>query len=149
MTARQQTMLYNVYLLRMFAVFSVVISMSGSVKYSADTHLPFSDPATKHTHTHRKKKVSFYSEWCMRRQNKTTKVSGACAVHRQWSCFMTAWILETIISFLFPLCSRFVQSVSFRHCDGFMHTCKKGAVCARAPCGAHASTFDSHHRQSI
>lgn len=30
--------------LRMFAVFSVVISISGSVKYSDATHLPFSDP---------------------------------------------------------------------------------------------------------
>lgn len=56
----------------------------------------------RNTHTE-KKNVSFYSEWCMRRQNKTTKVSGACAVHRQWSCFMTAWILEPIISFLFLL----------------------------------------------
>lgn len=31
------------YSLRMFAVFSVVISMSGSVKYSEATHRPFSD----------------------------------------------------------------------------------------------------------
>lgn len=32
----------------MFAVFSVVISISGSVKYSDATHLPFSDPIRKH-----------------------------------------------------------------------------------------------------
>lgn len=31
-------------LLSMLAVFSVVISISGSVKYSDATHLPFSDP---------------------------------------------------------------------------------------------------------
>lgn len=31
-------------LLRMLAVFSVVISISGSVKYSDATHLPFSGP---------------------------------------------------------------------------------------------------------
>lgn len=31
-------------LLRMLAVFSVVISISGSVKYSEATHLPFSGP---------------------------------------------------------------------------------------------------------
>lgn len=34
--------------LRMFAVFSVVISISGSVKYSEATHLPFSDPKGNH-----------------------------------------------------------------------------------------------------
>lgn len=31
----------------MFAVFSVVSSISGSVKYSDATHLPFSDPERK------------------------------------------------------------------------------------------------------
>lgn len=35
-----------VYSLRIFAVFSVVISISGSVKYSEATHLPFSEPKT-------------------------------------------------------------------------------------------------------
>lgn len=40
------------YLLRIFAVFSVVISISGSVKYSDATHLPFSAPERKHRHRH-------------------------------------------------------------------------------------------------
>lgn len=39
--------------LRMFAVFSVVISISGSVKYSDATHFPFSDPK-KHQEKWRK-----------------------------------------------------------------------------------------------
>ena len=34
----------KVYSLRIFAVFSVVISISGSVKYSEATHRPFSEP---------------------------------------------------------------------------------------------------------
>lgn len=50
----QQTMCCHMfYSLRMFAVFSVVISTSGSLKYSDATHLPFSDPDRKHTHTQR------------------------------------------------------------------------------------------------
>lgn len=83
MTARQQTMLYNVYLLRMFAVFSVVISMSGSVKYSADTHLPFSDPATKqrHTHTQRKKMLAFTlsDAWGNKTKQKNKSVWSLCS----------------------------------------------------------------------
>lgn len=48
----QQTMCCHMfYSLRMFAVFSVVISTSGSLKYSDATHLPFSDPDRKHTYT--------------------------------------------------------------------------------------------------
>lgn len=35
------------FLLSILAVFSVVISISGSVKYSAATHLPFSGPETE------------------------------------------------------------------------------------------------------
>lgn len=36
--------MYESDLLSMLAVFSVVISISGSVKYSDATHLPFSGP---------------------------------------------------------------------------------------------------------
>lgn len=46
----QQMMCNNIvmfYSLRIFAVFSVVISISGSVKYSDATHRPFSDPVRK------------------------------------------------------------------------------------------------------
>lgn len=37
----------SIYSLRIFAVFSVVISTSGSVKYSEATHFPFSEPERK------------------------------------------------------------------------------------------------------
>ena len=47
--------LLTCHLLRIFAVFSVVISISGSVKYSDATHLPFSGPE-KETETDQKKR---------------------------------------------------------------------------------------------
>lgn len=39
-----------IYSLRIFAVFSVVISISGSVKYSEATHFPFSEPERETEH---------------------------------------------------------------------------------------------------
>lgn len=46
---------YESDLLSMLAVFSVVISISGSVKYSDATHLPFSDPGGERKKWKRKK----------------------------------------------------------------------------------------------
>lgn len=40
----------SMYSLRIFAVFSVVISISGSVKYSEATHFPFSEPERETEH---------------------------------------------------------------------------------------------------
>lgn len=53
----------------MFAVFSVVSSMSGSVKYSDATHLPFSDPERKQAskRTQKMEKGCFLSALMRRR----------------------------------------------------------------------------------
>lgn len=75
----QQTMCCHMfYSLRMFAVFSVVISTSGSLKYSDATHLPFSDPDRKHTHTQERHEgkccgLLSGSQWCIKKQNKTNQ----------------------------------------------------------------------------
>lgn len=63
------------YSLRMFAVFSVVISISGSVKYSDATHLPFSDPVSNHKRWKMLGLVKDQSQWCMK---KHTKIKRAC-----------------------------------------------------------------------
>lgn len=49
---------WKCYLLRMLAVFSVVISISGSVKYSDATHLPFSGPERERETERRRKRRS-------------------------------------------------------------------------------------------
>lgn len=59
----------------MFAVFSVVISISGSVKYSDATHLPFSDPVSNHKRWKMLGLVKDQSQWCMK---KHTKIKRAC-----------------------------------------------------------------------
>lgn len=83
------------YSLRMFAVFSVVISISGSVKYSDATHLPFSDPEVKHKH---------------RKQNGASAVVLTCDDHVHGS-----------FSFSFSLFSHsaglFLHFVPVCHCD--------------------------------
>lgn len=72
-------MFYNICSLRMFAVFSVVISISGSVKYSDATHLPFSDPARKHTET--MLRFTFRIKVCDAWRNKTKPKKACVSLH--------------------------------------------------------------------
>lgn len=65
------------YSLRMFAVFSVVISISGSVKYSDATHLPFSDPVSNHKRWKMLGLVKDQSQWCMKKHTKIKRARGS------------------------------------------------------------------------
>lgn len=67
----------------MFAVFSVVSSISGSVKYSDATHLPFSDPERKQTskRTQKREKGCFLSALMRRRWSWEGHV---CKISHRW-----------------------------------------------------------------
>lgn len=122
------------FLLSIFAVFSVVISISGSVKYSDATHLPFSGPETKRerarerekdTKRDRKRETEIDSDRGRRAQTqKDTAMISVQTLRREVREHISSHIAQTVQSeasciFFFGLlesyCSLILADLYFYH----------------------------------